>query len=341
MRKEIIYIMILPLLWWSCEKEEDKLPGRYLTDRVGQTDMESGNGVDYRKQAYYDLSANQNKGTHDRDAWDIAFGCDPVNPNIFVNAAMLMRIASTGKIDFNQPVNPQDFVNDLQYERSTHYFRSGWMKSDFDDQGIAKGEVFLIDLGLNLQNQSRGYKIMQITGFDNSSYTVRVSNPDNSDQQQFSVDIDQAYNNVYISFSNASNRLILEPPKDEWDLLFTKYMERLYDGVDSVDYSVTGCLINPYGTLAYLHEESVLDTTIRFYDLNASDINDAQYSARSNVIGHTWKFFDLNGSGKFLIEPHRYYFVKDEAGVNYRLRFTGFYNELGNKGAVTFEYLEL
>lgn len=340
MKKALILIGFL-LILSSCEKEEEKLPGKFSSGRIGISDLVSQNGIDYLKQSYFDLSTHQNKASNDRDAWDIAFSCDPANPNIFVNPAMLMRVAHTGQFDFSLPINTSNYQDQLEYERAAHYFQKGFMQTDFEINGSVKGEVFLIDLGLNLQNKARGFKLLQLLDFDGSSYTLQLSDTDNNNPQQFIVNLNGTYNNLYISFTDVSNTLTLEPPKEDWDLLFTKYMERLFDGVDTVDYSVTGCLINPYKTKAYLNEESRKDTTISFYSLTADDIDESEFSSHLNTVGHDWKFFDLSGSSRFLIVPHRHYFIKDNNETNYRLQFTGFYSELGNKGAVSFEYLDL
>lgn len=340
MNRVIVLLLTITILS-SCKKEEEKLPGRYLSDSIGYSDMVSEGGIDYRKQVYFDLSTNQNKASHDRDAWDFGFGCDPNHPNIFVNPSMLMRVAPTGSFDFNEALKPLNFIDSLEYERSTKFYRKGRLNKDFDNSFQPNGQVYLIDLGLDLNNQARGYKKLMIVAFDQITYTIRISNPDHSNVEEFIVAIDTSYNNKYISLKDIGNQLELEPPKREWDLLFTKYMERLFDGVDSIDYSVTGCLLNPHNTQAYRHELSEKDTTIGFYSLNSSDINKSECSNQLNIIGHNWKYFDLNSSGRFLIVPNRNYFILDSRGSNYRFRFTGFYGSTGNKGAISFEYLEL
>lgn len=324
----------------SCEKEEKALPGVFLEDRVGFADMVSKNGIDYQQQAYFDLSRNRNVASNARNVWDLAFSCNPDKPNIIVNPSLLMRVAKTGVYDFNQSINPSDFDNDFEYERSKTYYSKGHIQDDFLENGPA-GEVFLIDLGLNLNNQPRGFKKLQILEVQDASYKLQIADPNSTNKQEFTVVGEHDYNNVFISFTKVEEILKLEPPKEDWDILFTKYMQRLYDGVDTVDYSVTGCLINPYKTKAYLLQDFSSDSTLSFYSLIASDIHPQYYSQASDAIGHDWKNFDLNGTGRFLIRPKWFYFIQDNNGINYRLRFTGFYNENGDKGSITFEYLEL
>ncbi|MDZ7846140.1 MAG: HmuY family protein [Owenweeksia sp.] len=63
-------------------------------------------------------------------------------------------------------------------------------------------------------------------------------------------------------------------------------------------------------------------------------------SSNTTAIGHQWKYYDLNAAA-YQVVKKRPYFIRDATGTNYRLRFTGFYDDAGNGGAVTFEYLPL
>lgn len=337
--KYYFLLLILSVLM-SCEKEEKPLPGVFIEDRVGFSDMVSENGKDYQKQLYFDLSTNKNVASNFKNEWDLAFSCDPMQPNIFVNSAVLMKVAKTGIFDFNSPLNSNDFKDDFEFERSRNYFLKGHIRDDFTETGN-RGEVYIIDRGLDLNNQARGLKKIQILGFENGVYRLQIADLNSGNKQELHIQGDQDYNNVYLSFEDVNEVLNLEPNKEDWDLLFTKYMQRLFDGEDTVDYSVTGCIINPNSTKAYLYQDFTQDSTLSFYNLSAKEIELENFSLASDVIGHEWKYFDLNGSGRFLIEPRKFYFIQDNKGINYRLRFTGFYNQNGDKGSVTFEYLEL
>lgn len=323
------------LLFSSCEKEEEKLPGEYRYDMPGSANLVSENGVDYQMQVYFDLSSGENKGENKRDVWDLALGCN--YPNLFTNPGMLAKVASTGNSDFEATYDPDNFQFD--HERSGHYFRKGrmmrdWEGNTFDDQ------VFIIDLGKTMNNKSRGYKLFQMVAYDGNSYTIRFSNLDHSDEKELSVPVNTAFNHVYISFDFPEEILNLEPAKEEWDLLFTKYMERLYDGEDTLDYSVTGALINPYNTMGYFHEESYADSTWGYSDLSIEDVEANRYSTRTDVIGHDWKYYDLDVGG-YSVQKDKCFFVKDSEELNYRFHFTGFYDTNGNKGGISFEYLQL
>lgn len=334
---KVYLLAISVLVLASCQKEEDKLAARFLTDFVGQVNMGSEGGIDYQNQVYFDLSSGQNKGFNKRDVWDLALGCDAGNPNLFVNPSMLQRIAITASTDINASFEVSDY--DFEYERARRFFNNGFMMDDWDDT-LPKSHVCIIDLGKIINNQTRGYKLFQVTGFDEQGYHIKVANLDHSQLVETTIPLNRRYNHVYISLAKPNEVLELEPPKEEWDLLFTKYIERLYDGADTLDYSVTGVLINPYKTSAYLHTESYLDSTWSYNQLTVNDINFSSYSKRPDVIGHDWKFYDLD-AGAYSVYANKNFFVKDAEEQNYRLHFTGFYDDHGNKGGVSFEYLPL
>lgn len=340
MKNFIKLSVLIQVLLFSCEKEEKALAAAFIEDRVGFADMVSENGLDYQKQVYFDLSRNKNVGDNFKDEWDFAFGCEAQEPNIFVNSALLMRVAPTGISDFSQTLDPKDFEEEFQFERSKNYFKKGIIKKDFHALD-PQGEVFIIDLGLSLNNQARGYKKFQILEFTQGEYKIQIADLNSNNKKEYRILGDANFNNVYLSLSKPNEILKIEPPKEDWDIVFTKYMQRLFDGVDSVDYSVTGCLLNPFQTQAYLYQNFTNDSSSSFYNLKASNIIHENFSDNSDVIGHEWKRFDLNGTAKFIILAHKFYFIQDNRGVNYRLRFTGFYNQQGDKGSVSFEFLEI
>ena len=334
--KRLVIAFASVVFFAACEKEEELLPGEFRIDTPGSANLVSEPGMDYQMQVYFDLSTEENKGSNLRDAWDLALGCDPNHPNLFTNPAMLAKVAATGSNDFNALYKTEDYS--FSHERARHFFRSGlmmkmWNGTTPDDQ------VFIINLGKTMNNKDRGYKLFQVAGFDGSSYSIRFSDLDHSNLQEVTIPVDEAYNHVYVSFENVSDVLTLEPGKEEWDILFTKYMERLYDGTDTLDYSVTGALLNPHKTVGYFHEESYADSTWNYTDLSIKDVEPNRYSQRSDVIGHNWKYYDLD-LGKYSVIMEKCYFVKDAEERNYRFHFTGFQDAEG-KGNIKFEYLHL
>ncbi len=332
----LLAILVLIIIQ-ACQKDEDLLPGRFVTDQIGQADMVSEGGVDYQMQLYFDLSSGQVKTQNLRDSWDLAFSCDITQPNLFVNPAMSSSIARTGVTDFSTTFDPSNFK--FEFERSGRYYHHGWWSGDIDN-GQPKQEVYLINLGRDFANQERGFLKVQLIALESDAYLIKVAKLDNSELKEVRLSVEPRYNYQFIKLDKPDEILSLEPPKKEWDLHFTKYMERLFDGSDTLDYSVTGCMINPSNTTAYLDTISTQDSTISYTSLRIEDVDEHQLSDRQNVIGHDWKYFDLD-VGTFLVRSNLNYFVRDNSNITYRLHFTGFYNNAGQKGGVSFEYLPL
>lgn len=322
---------------FACREEEALRPARFISDQFGQVNMVSEPGRDYQQQLYFDLSSGKLRAQHRRDAWDLGLSADGLHPNIFVNPAMLMAVAPTGSQDFNQSFDPDNF--NFNHERAQRIYTRAWMKKDFDADAKPRGEVFLIDLGLDMRSRARGYRKLQILNYEAGRYQLRLANLDGSEESLVDLQTDPLANNQYISFSNPDSLLNLEPPKKDWDLLFTRYMELLWDGQDSLDYSVTGVLLNPFAGRAYL-DTSLTKMGISYSEINRQDFSEESLSARSDAIGYNWKYFNLDES-TYKIYPGWVYFIEDAQAQIYRLRFIGFYDNSGAKGAVSFEYLPL
>lgn len=332
--RSILFIALIISLF-ACKEEETLRPARFISDQLGQVNMDSEPGQDYQQQLYFDLSSGTLQGNHRRDAWDLGLSADGLHPNIFVNPAMLMAVAPTGSLDFNQSFDPNNF--NFEHERVQRIYTRAWMQKDFDADAKPQGEVFLIDLGLDMRNRARGYLKLQILNYEAGRYHLRLANLDGSKESQVDLQTDPIANNQYISLANPDSLLNLEPPKEDWDLLFTRYMELLWDGQDSLDYSVTGVLLNPFAGRAYL-DTTLTKRGISYSEVNRQDFSEESLSARSDAIGYNWKYFNLDES-TYKIYPDWIYFVEDVQGQVYRFRFIGFYSSTGSKGNVSFEYL--
>jgi len=328
---------IIVLGVWSllaCEREKETLlPGRFVDVLVGEADMLTTPTADYQQQVYYDLSSNAVKSSNLRNVWDLALASEP-EPNLVVNSGMLMAVAATGNLDFEENFQPDDYS--FEFERARNFYRKGRLKQDFNAQQEPAGQVYLLDMGRDFDNQERGYYKLQILDYQAGEYTLKLAALSGGETYTLRLSPDDRYNYQFIHFGDPEQLLSLEPPRAEWDMVFGRYLERLFDGSDTLDYSVTGVLLNPYQTEAYQLDSA----TAGFSALDLSAVQMEEFTVRSTAIGHDWKSFSLDNNS-FSVNARQYYLVKDEAGQIFKLRFTGFYSPEGRKGAVTFEYLPL
>lgn len=52
-------------------------------------------------------------------------------------------------------------------------------------------------------------------------------------------------------------------------------------------------------------------------------------------IGYDWKYYDLSGSGKYIIYQKKVFVIRDQQGYLYKLRFIDFYDNNGQKGRLS------
>lgn len=329
--RKYLFLLGLPL-FSGCFEDDPSLAREPIFFSVGQADLGSTSEADYLDQVFYDVEGNRVSATVNRERWDLAIGCRAEQPNLFVNSAVLMSVAFTGDLQWKGPYRVEDYK--FQFERAANYLQRGLIPRSLPGKE-PQGEVFLIDLGRDRNNRKRGHRVLQWQGYSDGTYFLRLANLDGSNAVDLEIPIHPDYANVYLSFDEPQETLLLEPRKEEWDILFTRYMERLFDGRDTLDYSVTGALLQPntWETAAWT------DSSKSFDDLTLDDLQQQYFAPGISRLGHDWKDFDLDANG-FTVLPHRYYALrKGPQGPWYKWQFTDFYNAQGKKGVIGFRYL--
>lgn len=100
-----------------------------------------------------------------------------------------------------------------------------------------------------------------------------------------------------------------EPPADDWDLLFTKYVTDI-----GTWYGVTGILQNKNVQVLQVNGLPPAEVV---YDFSAP------FTTLINSIGYDWKYYDM-GTSAYIIDDSLTYFVKDVPGNVWKLVFAGF-----------------
>lgn len=334
-----IPVVILLLLLSSCFKEDEKItphnPGEAETATVELMN-------DYRYQVYFDLGSGEAVSTNLKKAWDLAFDCSPDGWLILLNTSSFMLAAGTGDTEFGDPVDTTglDFRFDASSGNLDTLAIGKWV--DFngaDSLKVYSNEVYAIDRGYDEAGNLRGMRKVVFQEVTDSSYTFRYADLDGNNEGTFTVIKDPSVNYIHFSFDNGGQQLALEPPKHEWDLLFTQYTTLLYtDEGDPYPYLLTGVLSNP--SFVQVAQDTL-------YDFSGIDRDIAETMLFSDVydeIGYDWKDVvgDVSsGNVTYVIIPGLNYIVRDTDGFLFKLRFVGFYNNSGSKGYPTFEYQQL
>jgi hypothetical protein len=137
-----------------------------------------------------------------------------------------------------------------------------------------------------------------------------------------------------LSLNGTGSIVSIEPPKEEWDLIFTQFTNIFYDEDPPLPYLVTGCIIN----------RNVVEVC-QVYDkdfeaITIEDIDKCPFSKNINTIGYDWKIYDFD-TGQYKVYSNQNYIIKSTEDKYYKLHFIDYYDQQGNKGTPTFEFQEL
>ncbi len=314
----------------ACLKEEERWPapnpGEVETQQVVI-------GSDYLTQSYFSLATNSLVKERACCDWDIAFSCGVDSSYVILNSANLSLVSRTGSENFTAVTDTtgmhwlwDDSSGNLKESALTNW---------------SEEEVFILDRK-SLSPQLIKFSIQQ-EGED--TFILHFGALDNSYAHSMTINKDRAYNFVYVSMEGEGALIDAAPPKEDWDLLFTRYTTTLsYEGEfvpdfieeqeDTLAYSVTGALLNPN------HGRAFKDKLNSFEDINSELVDESFLSEDLDVIGFDWKNYVFEDN-YYEIDIDAVYIIKDADGVYYKLRFTDFYNEDNKRGYPKFEYQRL
>jgi hypothetical protein len=323
----------------SCFKDDEKIaphdPGNVKTVTIELTS-------DYRYQVYFDLGTGEVVSMNNKKDWDLGFDGSKDGWKIILNSSNFMLAARSGLTDFDAPIDTtgMDFNFDASNGSPDSVAIGNWVAfQEPDSVKVYTNEVYIIDRGYDEVGNLRGMRKIVFREVTDTSYAIRYANLDGSNENTFTVIKDPTVNYVCFSFDEGGKELDLEPPKYDWDLIFTQYTTLLYtDEGDPYPYLLTGALSNTSGVTV------CQDTLYNFADIDVNIAAGLNYTSIPDEIGYDWKDVvgDVSsGNVSYVIIEGRNYIIRDWEGYYYKLRFTSFYNNSGEKGYPTFEYQQL
>jgi hypothetical protein len=160
---------------------------------------------------------------------------------------------------------------------------------------------------------SKGYG----DNYSENIFDFKYANLDGSEEQTVTLATGDYNNKNFVYYSIDSMRVVdREPPKETWDLLFSKYTDYInYDPY----YHVTGVLTN---------EDHVEAQEVRGPGLDQAtyvDYDESAFSSDISIIGGDWKKFDF--ATGYVLNDTVVYFIKQYVGQDsayYKIYFTGF-----------------
>lgn len=328
MRKKLLLFSLIPLLN-ACFPEDELLPPEPVLEQVGRLDLMPGQGGDYQNILFYDLSENRISGAIRRDEFDLVLQMNGSEISGYLNSASLVSMASTGTWQLRKQFVADSF--DFEFENAANFLSQGKLGRKIP-KSPGLSEVLLLNLGRDLNGNRRGFKALQMERTQ-VELILRWQKLDGSDSDSLSIALATQEQNLYVALEQKSVKKP-QPPHEEWDLYFGRYMERLFDGRDTLDYSVVGTLSNPTA----VETANWIDSTLAFEELQLSDLQEQSFSRRQNHIGHDWKSFDIDAN-LFSVNSYRYLAIKRDNGEWYKFSFSSFYGQSGEKGVASFRYL--
>ncbi len=276
--------MIPIILLTSCFKEDEKItphdPGDVETVTIELT-------KDYRYQVYYDLGTSTVISTNLKKEWDLGFDCSEDGWKIILNTSNFMVAAATGLDDFYAPIDTAGYTwkFDASSGNPDSLAFGSWVEFQAPDSAkIYSNEIYVIDRGYDEAGNLRGLRKIVFMEVTDSTYSIRYASLDGSNENTFTILKNPSVNYACFSFDEGGKQLSLEPPKEDWDLLFTQYTTLLYtDEGDPYPYLLTGALSNPYGV------QVAQDTLYDFSSIDQDIASSLLYSTALDEIGYDWK----------------------------------------------------
>ncbi|MAX05669.1 MAG: hypothetical protein CMD19_04350 [Flavobacteriales bacterium] len=318
-RINFVYIFLLCV---SCEQNE--IPIAQHPMGVSET-IQINMGSNYSQQIFYSMKDNISLANNTKTDWDLAFSSSSNTSKIIINSSTFSQISELENHVFEDPVTLTELI--WQWDSPKGIYNGTAFNS------MQSSTTYILDRGYNIDGTARGYRKIRIDSINNTSYFITYAELDNTDLYNVEIKKDGLSNFQYFSFND--NIVIIEPDKEEWDLVFTQYTHLFPDNLETPAYLVTGVLTN------YLNNVMVAkDTTNSFEQIGLDMINIYDFSNHQDEIGYNWKVFDFE-TQTYTVQTEITYIIKDVSNRYFKLHFIDFYDEYGEKGSPKFEVQEL
>ncbi|MBA7668464.1 hypothetical protein ES703_76576 [subsurface metagenome] len=315
MKKLLYTLLIFSVFFASCKKDEDE------TETTITVSMEAGQTND----VYYSFIDGEVSSVN-RSDWDLAFSVPLRTATILINEGAGVYLFMVGDTTTWESVDTTGMASWLPLYND----KSDWMRGAFNldaDGGFDFGWAIydhanthnvwgLYVYVIKLSNGSYKKLFIRKRIGSTDTYVLRWADIDGSNQIDATFS-PAAYAGAkhFIHYSLVDEDIVeAEPDNDTWDLLFTRYIEKIPTGPDSeMDYPVMGVLINK--DLKALKLTGIDPAVAHYSDASGSFTNQA------DIIGWDWKIQDPV-THEISIAENTSYFVKLLNDEIYKIYFT-------------------
>jgi hypothetical protein len=285
----------------------------------------------YNYYSFIDLDSLKVVKTALISSWDLAFEASAAGWHVQVNAANAKEIFATGKTDFSADYSAATVPTwsfDVSSGNPDSTAVGKWVSGATGNYQYTN-QVYL--LGNN--NGDGTYSILKKIVFKkltDNSITFISASPNAVTADTANIAKNPTYNNVYFSFDKPKETLLIEPPKNSWDIAAGSYRSILYtDAGVATPYTVRGVTSN------YPVVKTAKVRNPNFYTALAKDTTGLKFSNFRDAIGYDWKDYNSADNNPYRIVPNLYYFIKTKSDKLIKLEFTGYINANAQYGYPT------
>jgi HmuY protein len=310
------------LALFGCIKEESPVTPRPVD--LSLTKSKIALGTDYRYQAYFNLEKDSMLSRNLKYDWDVAFDASNTEGvSLYLNSAKYMFASPVLNGNFETLKDTVGFAKNRRWDASN--------RPDSPAIGNIKSldKFFVIDRGYDVLGDAAGFVKIKFEAVNDKKIKFKYANINESKGTQAEISRSNTYNLVYFSFKTGVE-VMVEPPKDNWDLQFTQYIHTFTNPF--TPYLVTGVLINPYNTTV------AVDSVTKFHVIDRAFSQKMSFKNNPDVIGYNWKDYI---DGAYATKSKYTYVIKNSKNTLFKLRFTDFYDAQGVKGTPRFEFQRL
>jgi|688.fasta_scaffold136630_2 hypothetical protein len=333
MKGATFLLTLLLFFYSSCLKKDKVLP---LLSSAGTMDSVVI-GEQYQEVVYYDFEMKKIVATAKVDDWDLSFESNDSGTHVFINGGKTWNGANgvwaynTHQTQFSavksaSAINEANYLFDAPSGLPDSTAFGTWYTGSLENGNLqSKNEVYIIKL------DPTSFIKCRIKNCTVNDYQIECAPLSADTVTAISFVKEKDKNCIYVNWSNnALRKVAMEPNKNAWDIVFTRFRHIYYD-LNNFPYIVNAVLINPYQTLV------AADSVTGYQQIKSYNYPGIQWVPNRNIIGFDWKSYDIQ-SGLYKVNPNKSYLIKTNSGYYYKLHFLDFYNKNGIKGTPTFEF---
>jgi len=325
MKMRWLVLAFIVLSMASCLKEESPVSLPPQGDAISQT---LRMGSDYSTQYYYDLTNQKVVHTSKVNSWHLAFESGEDGETVFINGGNGMGLIKTNKTDFRE-VSSNDYAGITWLQDNPNGIEKEAAFAGWNQNELSRNTIYIVRLDGSNQNIVT-VKLREVTS---TYFQFEVGDLTHGKLGAYQINKEPTRMYTYFNLEDLEERKDVEPIKESWDLLFTRYGFTFYNETPPLPYIVTGVLTNP-------NSKAYKDSLNSFYDIDAGILTNCELSPHRDIIGYDWKYYDFD-LGIFHIRQDYNYIIRTQNENCFKLRFLSFYDDNGLKGTPTFEFKQI